>query len=111
MKKITFTLFIAFVLLIIGGSFAKAGSLYGLGIEDDDAIVVTWRTSNNNWKACGPVQRTSTSWKTERKAKKLVTGNEDFVNLYYVGSIGKYSVYSLGRKLRSQDYNARRCLD
>ena len=39
-------------------------------------LVLTWQTSNGNWKACGPVQCTWAQSDTEEEALDLVTHNK-----------------------------------
>ena len=83
-------------------------------IEDDDAIVVTWQKGNGKWKACGPSQRLSTSYRDEDRVIDLVTMSSDYFMATQGGYMGRYEdykIYSLGRKIGNSEYDARRCID
>ena len=104
-KVIAISLFFLFSSLSISFAYRSTASL---GISDDTAIVVVWKNKHGYYRACGPVQRVSTGYKDRDKIIDLASNCDD---VSYVGRIGKYSIYSCGVKLKSYDYNARRCMD
>ncbi|ELH7496560.1 hypothetical protein LZU85_20465 [Vibrio sp. IRLE0018] len=76
------------LILILTLSIVSAGALA------KDGLVLTWKTSNGNWKACGPVQCTSAQSKTEEEALDLVT-HDKHKPTYQHTRFGKCWVYSV----------------
>ena len=96
-----------------------AKSFNGTWFNNFHAHVVVWQTRSGNYKACGPVQRTSTSWESIGKAIDLVTADSDMETVVHASDIGLYSavdgeyryiVFDLGRPLENGEFNALKCL-
>jgi hypothetical protein len=79
-----------------------------LKLSDDTAVVITWKTQRGYWNAAGPVQCLSLAEETEEKAMEYVYNEKDSPG--YVGEIGKYKIYSLGRELTGGDDDPRCCI-
>lgn len=59
-----------------------------------NGLVLTWQTSNGNWKACGPVQCTAAQSHTEEESIDFVTGDEHHPT-YKQERFGKCYIYSV----------------
>ncbi len=106
MKKKLLLILGLFVLTI--SSALAYRSTVDYGVADDTAIVITWKsTHSGRWFASGPSQKTFLSDESEKKAMNYVYDEEKYEPIY-IGTIGKYRVYSLGYTLHSYDRNARK---
>jgi hypothetical protein len=86
--------------------------------DRDHAHVVIWQTKSGNFKACGPVQRLSTSYKDVNTALDYVTSDKDWnwiANTQpqpeFIDGTYRYAIIDLGRPLLKGEYDALRCVE
>lgn len=116
MKRLIVSIVISVLLSALSiPAFAYKSTEKFMGISDDTAIVVVWKKESYNGKnkgfvACGPLQRCAILLKKTKKEAMKRTYDKDKEFARFVGNMGKYEIYSLDRKLKSYDTDARRCM-
>lgn len=117
MKKLIVSIVISMLLSALSiPAFAYKSTEMFMDLSNEIAIVVVWQVKsftghNEGFVACGPVQRCTVFLRKTREKAMQHTYYDDEEFARYVGNIGEYEVYSLDRKLKSYDFNARECME
>lgn len=77
--------------------------------KTDHALVATWKNKNNYWFSAGPTQRTLVGDETEEEALPYAY-NDNVDTIKFIGTQGKYKLYTLGRKLKPGDLDIRKII-
>jgi hypothetical protein len=68
-------------------------NLFAFQYKSNSPLVFTWQTSSGKWRACGPVQCTSTSWNSREKVMSMVTYPKKHGSIRFVEKFGKCQAY------------------
>lgn len=110
MKKLSICAYISIATLILASaSWAGYLSTLPVGVSNDTAVMIVWQNQAGYWWAGGPVQCLWSGEESKEDAVEYVY-DEKRDSPTYVGTIGKYTIYSFGRKLVSSDTDARICV-
>lgn len=90
------------VLLVLAVAIAASALTY----NTSKVMAIAWQSKHGGWFACGPVQCTMVSEKTEDDALDLVHGYKHGP-WNYIGSYGKCSVYQGSNEPNASDNDAR----
>jgi len=108
--KMEFIMIKVLKLLIIACVSISANNVLAFQYYENDAVVITWKTSSGKWRGCGPVQCVSTSYREQEDVIDYITSSRRHKNLKWVEDHGRCVIYMDSGSLGAGDYSPKKVI-